>query len=444
MTFEDLKLKRQFLDAVEALGYRLPTPIQSQAIPRILSGQDLIGVAQTGTGKTGAYLLPILQKLRGRQDGQPRAVVLVPTKELALQVHRAAEEFAMHTDIRSIALVGGVGPKSQMASLESGTDVVVATPGRFMELYLRGALSTRKIQTMVLDEADRMMDMGFMPQLRDILEVVPNKRQNLLFSATFPQRVERLADEFLLWPTRIEVTPEGTPVKSVAQYVTRVPNIQTKINAVLHWLTDTHPDSRALLFVRTKEDAKRVGQSLAKALPNQVSEIHSNKAQHTRLAAMNKFREGDVRVLVSTDVSARGIDVPETEVVINFNVPRMSDDYVHRIGRTGRADREGVAYTLVDPTDEVSLSRILERFRQMDAPMIWRCPHKSKLRKLRHGKPRQWLEPSTFKSAKPTRPTRAHSTKRSANRLLRKEKRRQEESVVDALTQGRISPCSMV
>ncbi|MGB2015445.1 MAG: DEAD/DEAH box helicase, partial [Flavobacteriales bacterium] len=177
MTFEDLKLKRQFLDAVEALGYRLPTPIQSQAIPRILSGQDLIGVAQTGTGKTGAYLLPILQKLRGRQDGQPRAVVLVPTKELALQVHRAAEEFAMHTDIRSIALVGGVGPKSQMASLESGTDVVVATPGRFMELYLRGALSTRKIQTMVLDEADRMMDMGFMPQLRDILEVVPNKRQ---------------------------------------------------------------------------------------------------------------------------------------------------------------------------------------------------------------------------------------------------------------------------
>ena len=361
MTFEDLKLKRQFLDAVEVLGYRLPTPIQSQAIPRILSGQDLIGVAQTGTGKTGAYLLPILQKLRGRQDGEPRAVVLVPTKELALQVHRATEAFAMHTDIRSIALVGGVGPKTQMASLESGADVVVATPGRFMELYLRGALSTRKIQTMVLDEADRMMDMGFMPQLRDILEVVPNKRQNLLFSATFPQRVERLADEFLLWPSRIEVTPEGTPVKSVAQYITRVPNIQTKINAVLHWLTDTHPDSRALLFVRTKEDAKRVGQSLAKALPNQVSEIHSNKAQHTRLAAMNKFRAGDVRVLVSTDVSARGIDVPETEVVINFNVPRMSDDYVHRIGRTGRADREGVAYTLVDPTDEQSLTRILER-----------------------------------------------------------------------------------
>ena len=200
-----------------------------------------------------------------------------------------------------------------------------------------------------------------MPQLRDMLEVIPRKRQNLLFSATFPQRVERLADEFLLWPTRIEVTPEGTPVASVEQYVVRAPNVQTKINAVLHWLTDAHPESRALLFVRTKEDAKRVRVALEETMPRQVAEIHSNKAQHTRLAAMSQFRAGEVRVLVSTDVSARGIDVPETEVVINFNVPRMSDDYVHRIGRTGRADRSGMAYTLVDPTDEVALVRVVER-----------------------------------------------------------------------------------
>ena len=267
----------------------------------------------------------------------------------------------MHTDIRALALVGGVGPKTQIAELEAGTDVVVATPGRFMELYLKGALVTKKLHSMVLDEADRMMDMGFMPQLRDMLEVIPRKRQNLLFSATFPQRVERLADEFLLWPTRIEVTPEGTPVASVEQYVVRAPNVQTKINAVLHWLSDAHPDSRALLFVRTKEDAKRVRVALEEAMPRQVAEIHSNKAQHTRLAAMSQFRAGEVRVLVSTDVSARGIDVPETEVVINFNVPRMSDDYVHRIGRTGRADRSGMAYTLVDPTDEVALVRVVER-----------------------------------------------------------------------------------
>ena len=361
MQFEDLKLKRQFLNAVADLGYASPTPIQIQAIPRVLAGQDVIGVAQTGTGKTGAYVLPLLQKLKGRQEGQPRIAILVPTKELALQVHSAVEGFATHTDIRSLVLVGGVGPKTQIAELECGCEVVVATPGRFMELYLKGALVTKKLHTMVLDEADRMMDMGFMPQLRDILEVIPRKRQNLLFSATFPQRVERLADEFLLWPTRIEVTPEGTPVASVDQYVVRAPNVQTKINAVLHWLLDSHPDSRALLFVRTKEDAKRVRQALEEAMPKQVAEIHSNKAQHTRLAAMAQFRAGDVRVLVSTDVSARGIDVPETEVVINFNVPRMSDDHVHRIGRTGRADRSGMAYTLVDPTDEVALSRVLER-----------------------------------------------------------------------------------
>ena len=361
MQFEDLKLKRQFLNAVADLGYTSPTPIQVQAIPRILAGQDVIGVAQTGTGKTGAYVLPLLQKLKGRQEGQPRIAILVPTKELALQVLSAVQGFAAHTDIRSLVLVGGVGPKTQIAELEGGCEVVVATPGRFMELYLKGALVTKKLHTMVLDEADRMMDMGFMPQLRDILEVIPRKRQNLLFSATFPQRVERLADEFLLWPTRIEVTPEGTPVASVDQYVVRAPNVQTKINAVLHWLLDSHPDSRALLFVRTKEDAKRVRQALEEAIPKQVAEIHSNKAQHTRLAAMAQFRAGDVRVLVSTDVSARGIDVPETEVVINFNVPRMSDDYVHRIGRTGRADRSGMAYTLVDPTDELALSRVLER-----------------------------------------------------------------------------------
>jgi len=361
MQFEDLKLKRQFLNAVSDLGFVKPTPIQIQAIPRILAGQDVIGVAQTGTGKTGAYVLPLLQKLKGRQDGAPRVAILVPTKELALQVHGAVESFAMHTDIRALALVGGVGPKTQIAELEAGTDVVVATPGRFMELYLKGALVTKKLHSMVLDEADRMMDMGFMPQLRDMLEVIPRKRQNLLFSATFPQRVERLADEFLLWPTRIEVTPEGTPVASVEQYVVRAPNVQTKINAVLNWLTDAHPDSRALLFVRTKEDAKRVRVALEEAMPRQVAEIHSNKAQHTRLAAMSQFRAGEVRVLVSTDVSARGIDVPETEVVINFNVPRMSDDYVHRIGRTGRADRSGMAYTLVDPTDEVALVRVVER-----------------------------------------------------------------------------------
>lgn len=237
-----------------------------------------------------------------------------------------------------------------------------------MELYLKGALVLNKLHSLVLDEADRMMDMGFMPQLRDMLEVLPRKRQNLLFSATFPQRVESLADEFLLWPSRIEVAPEGTPVASVDQFMVKVPNIQTKLNLLSFWLCGKHVDSRALVFVRTKDDARKIRQALEKVLPGQVAEIHSNKAQHTRLAAMSQFRQGDVRVLVSTDVSSRGIDVPETEVVVNFTVPRMSDDYVHRIGRTGRADRSGVAYTMVDPTDEVALGRILERLPKGNRP----------------------------------------------------------------------------
>lgn len=378
MSFEDLKLKRQFLRAVEDLGYTVPTPIQVQAIPRILAGQDLIGVAQTGTGKTAAYVLPLLQKAKGRQDGAPRIAILVPTKELAFQVHAAVMSFAAHTDLRALTLVGGVGPKTQIASLAEGTDIVVATPGRFMELYLKGALVLNKLHSLVLDEADRMMDMGFMPQLRDMLEVLPRKRQNLLFSATFPQRVESLADEFLLWPSRIEVAPEGTPVASVDQFMVKVPNIQTKLNLLSFWLCGKHVDSRALVFVRTKDDARKIRQALEKVLPGQVAEIHSNKAQHTRLAAMSQFRQGDVRVLVSTDVSSRGIDVPETEVVVNFTVPRMSDDYVHRIGRTGRADRSGVAYTMVDPTDEVALGRILERLPKGNRPESMSFPDQVK------------------------------------------------------------------
>ena len=204
-------------------------------------------------------------------------------------MHHAVVDFASHTDMRALALVGGVGPKTQIAALEQGAEVVVATPGRFMELYLKGALVVNKLQAMVLDEADRMMDMGFMPQLRDILEVVPRKRQNLLVQRDLPTRVERLADEFLLWPTRIEVAPEGTPVSTVDQHMVKVPNLQTKLNLLSFWLTGKHQDSRALVFVRTKEDARKIRQALEAVMPGLVGEIHSNKAQHTRLAAMNQF-----------------------------------------------------------------------------------------------------------------------------------------------------------
>ncbi|MBM55874.1 MAG: DEAD/DEAH box helicase [Euryarchaeota archaeon] len=358
MTFEELKITRQFLNAIDDCGYAHPSPIQEKAIPRISAGQDVIGIAQTGTGKTAAFALPVLQKIKYAQDLPPRALVLVPTKELVIQVYEVFTTLGKYTDLRSIALYGGVGPKTQLEELEKGVDIIIATPGRFMDLYLRGGIETKKIKTLVLDECDRMMDMGFMPQLRNILEVIPSKRQNLLFSATFPERVEKLSEEFLLWPTKIEVSPQATPVATVKQRKSAVPNIRTKLHYVAHLLENEYADERALVFVRTKEQAEQISKYLERTISGGVRGLHSNKGQNTRLHSMSLFREGTIRVLVSTDVASRGIDVPETKLVINCTVPRNSSDYVHRIGRTGRAFSEGIAHTLYDPSEKMYMEAV--------------------------------------------------------------------------------------
>ena len=358
MTFEELKITRQFLNAIEDCGYNSPSPIQEKAIPRISAGQDVIGIAQTGTGKTAAFALPVLQKIKYAQDLPPRALVLVPTKELVIQVNEVFCTLAKYTDLRCLALFGGVGPKTQLEQLEQGADILIATPGRFLDLYLRGGIDTKKLKTLVLDECDRMMDMGFMPQLRNILEVIPSKRQNLLFSATFPDRVEKLSEEFLLWPTKIEVSPQATPVATVKQIKTPVPNIRTKLHYVAHLLENEYAEERALVFVRTKEQAEQISKYLERTISGGVRALHSNKGQNTRLHSMSLFRDGSIRVLVSTDVASRGIDVPETKLVINCTVPRNSSDYVHRIGRTGRAFTEGIAHTLFDPSEKMYLDSI--------------------------------------------------------------------------------------
>ena len=358
MTFEELKITRQFLNAIEDCGYKTPSPIQEKAIPRINAGQDVIGIAQTGTGKTAAFALPVLQKVKYAQENNPRALVLVPTKELVLQVHSVLVELAKYTDLRILALYGGVGPKTQLEKLSNGSDILVATPGRFLDLYSRGGIETKRIKTMVLDECDRMMDMGFMPQLRNILEVIPRKRQNLLFSATFPERVERLSEEFLLWPIKVEVSPQATPVATVEQFMTAIPNMRTKLHMLQHLLKEIYPEERALVFVRTKEQAEQISKFLERTIAGGVRGLHSNKGQNTRLHSMSLFRDGAVRILVSTDVASRGIDVPETKLVINCTVPRNSADYVHRIGRTGRAFQEGVAYTLFDPSEKAYIEAI--------------------------------------------------------------------------------------
>lgn len=368
MSFEALQIKRQFLNALEEMGLVTPTEIQEKAIPCIRAGQDVLGIAQTGTGKTAAYALPLLDVLKYAQGTAPRCLVLVPTKELVLQVSEYFKKLGQYTDLRIGALYGGVGPKTQIEALTSGQDLVVATPGRFLEVYSRGAFETKKLKHLVLDEADRMMDMGFMPQLRQILEVIPSKRQNVLLSATFPDHVQRLSEEFLLWPTRIEITPQSTPVETVEQIWYSVPNFQTKLNLLLH-LLENEELKRVIIFVRTRDLAENIARFLVRKEVGDLRVLHANKGQNSRLNAMDDFRAGDIRILVSTDVSARGIDIPAVSHVINFSVPRDHLDYVHRIGRTGRALLTGTAITFVDAAEVYHLAKI-EHIIRMSIPQV--------------------------------------------------------------------------
>lgn len=324
----------------------------------------MIGIAQTGTGKTAAYMLPLLMKVRYAQGTEVRAVILGPTKELVVQLAEHAQVLAKHTDIRVLPIYGGIGPKTQIEAIGAGVDILVATPGRFMELYLRGDIPVKQIKTLVLDEADRMMDMGFMPQLRKIFEVIPRKRQNLLFSATFSERVERLSAEFLEFPVKVEVTPQATTARQVEQELYHVPNMKTKINFLEYLLQDREQYNRVMIFTRTKEAADNVFKYIERRELGPVRVIHSNKGQNSRINAVNEFKEGKLRVLVSTDVTARGIDVTKVSHVINFDVPLLYEDYVHRIGRTGRAFQEGKAITFVNKAEQYHIEKIEKLIRE--------------------------------------------------------------------------------
>ncbi len=367
-SFEQLKLNKQLLQAIAEAGYSQPTAIQHKAIPRILGGHDVVGIAQTGTGKTAAYVLPLLMKLRYPQGGQPRALVLAPTKELVLQIEAVIRQLATYSGLRSVAIYGGVGPKNQLAALQAGLDILVATPGRFRELYSKGHILVKQIKTLVLDEADRMMDMGFMPQLRQIFEVIPVKRQNLLFSATMPPKVEHLMAEFLDFPDIIEVTPQATPAATVSQMVYEVPNFKTKINLVGKLLAD-ESFARVIIFTKTRQAANDLYKYLQRKQLGPANVLHANKAQNSRLAAIRAFRTGELRVLVATDVAARGLDISQVSHVINFDVPVQYEDYVHRIGRTGRAQQQGAAITLVNPAEVYHLQKIEQLIKQKIARM---------------------------------------------------------------------------
>ena len=363
-TWNDFNLNKQLLDAVAESGFQQPTEVQQKCIPLISGGQQVIGIAQTGTGKTAAYLLPLFMKLRYAQGHDARAIILVPTKELVVQVSAQATALAKYTDLRIVAIYGGVGPKTQIEAIKKGFDLLIATPGHLLELYQRNELVLKQTKTLVLDEADRMMDMGFMPQLRKLFEVIPSKRQNLLFSATFPVKVERLMSEFIEFPVRIEITPQATVATKVSQELYYVPNFITKINFLEYLLAKELDFVRVMIFTRTKAAANNVFRFLERKKLGPLKVVHSNKGQNSRINAMDEFKKGKLRILVSTDVASRGIDVTNVSHVINFDVPIIYEDYVHRTGRTGRAFQEGKAITFATDSEKYHISRIEKIIRE--------------------------------------------------------------------------------
>jgi ATP-dependent RNA helicase RhlE len=360
--FEIFKLNPQLNNAIKEAGYTEPTEIQKLAIPQILAGHDILGIAQTGTGKTAAFLLPILMQVKYAQGMHMRALILAPTRELVMQIDSELAKLGQFTDIRHVALFGGLGPKTQIERINRGIDIIVATPGRFLDIYLKGEIVVKELKTLVLDEADKMMDMGFMPQIRKILEVIPSKkRQNLLFSATFPARVENLSNEFLEFPLKIEAAPQASTAKTITQKLYELPNFKTKINLLDLLLRDTDETfNRVMIFTRTKEYADNIFKFLERKVvgESQIKVIHSNKGQNTRINAMEAFKEGNIRILVTTDVASRGIDIPMVSHVINFDVPLIYEDYVHRIGRTGRAQQVGEAITFMTMAEEYHIHKI--------------------------------------------------------------------------------------
>ena len=364
-SFSDFGLSPSLLTSLAEMGMENPTSIQLQGIPQIMAGHDIFGIAPTGTGKTAAYLLPLLHKLKYAQGDAARALILAPTRELVTQITGEIERLTAFVDIRVVELYGGLGPKTQMEELQKGCDIIVATPGRFMDLYLRGEIIVKELRTLILDEADKMMDMGFMPQIRRMLEVIPSKkRQNLLFSATLPAKVEQLSEEFLEFPVKIEVQPQATPAETVSQVLYETPNLKTKINLLYHFLQKEQNIERVMIFTKTRRNADAVYHFLERKKLGEIRVIHANKGQNTRLNSIEAFKAGGVRILVATDVMARGIDVQDVSHVINFDVPLIYEDYVHRIGRTGRALKTGASITFADPAEMHHIAKIESLIRQ--------------------------------------------------------------------------------
>ncbi len=359
MSFQSLGLSDALLKAVSKKGYDTPSPIQEKAIPPILSGRDVLASAQTGTGKTAGFTLPLLHFLseNPKVKFRPiRALILTPTRELAAQVYESVQAYSEFLDIRSAVIFGGVNQKPQVAKLRKGVDVLVATPGRLLDLHNQKLLSIKRVEVFVLDEADRMLDMGFLRDMERIMDIMPDKRQNLMFSATFSKDIRKLANGILNNPIKVEATPENSTVEAISQKVYRV--AKNKKTGLIIKLISEGNWTQVLVFTRTKHGANRLTKKMISAGISAAA-IHGNKSQGARTKALSGFKNGNVRVLVATDIAARGLDIPLLPYVVNFELPNISEDYVHRIGRTGRAGANGQAISLVS-ADETSYLKHIE------------------------------------------------------------------------------------
>lgn len=366
MSFSDLGLMPALLRALAERGYAAPTPIQSKAIPAILEGRDVLAAAQTGTGKTAAFVLPILQKLGGGTTRAPRALVLVPTRELAAQIADAARTYGRHAGVRSHVVFGGVGINPQISALRKGCDLLIATPGRLIDLAEQNEVDLRHVQCLVLDEADRMLDMGFIRPIKRIIKMLPTQRQNLMFSATYSEECRALAQQILRHPETIDVAPRNAAADRVEQHVYRVSK-EHKRHLLAHLIV-TGNWRQVLVFARTKHGANRLAAQLDSA-GIRTAAIHGNKSQTQRVRALADFKANKVTALVATEVAARGLDIKELPHVVNYELPNVPQDYVHRIGRTARAGGAGNAVSLVSP-DENSLLRDIEKLLRKSLPVV--------------------------------------------------------------------------
>ncbi len=369
MSFKDLNLNTALYNALDDLGFTNPTPIQEQSFAMVASGKDVVGIAQTGTGKTFAYMLPILRDLKYSKQDNPRVLVLVPTRELVVQVVEEIEKLAKYINIMVLGVYGGVNINQQKQDVAQGLDVIVATPGRVFDLAMSHVLQLKSIQKVVIDEVDVMLDLGFRHQLLNLFDIMPDRRQNIMFSATMTEDVDDLINEFFVSPERVTVAVSGTPLENIRQQRYNVPNFYTKVNLLKHLLKDKETYNKVLIFVAYKKMADTLFEKLDANFKEELCVIHSNKTQNYRLRSIEQFREGTNRILVATDVMARGLDIDNVSHVINFDTPHYPENYMHRIGRTGRAERKGEAL-LFSTENEQDFVTSIETLMHMEIPLL--------------------------------------------------------------------------